>query len=266
MMADGLVDVTVADSVARVVLNRAVKRNALSRELIAQLSEAVAQVAGDESIRLMVLAAEGSVFCAGMDLAEMESRADDPDGSRLWQDDTRVYRDLLLAITMLKVPTLAVLQGPALAGGLGLVLACDLVIAAEPAYVSLPEPKRGISAAVVTPLLVYRVGTSVSSRLLLSGQTLTADEAARVGLCHAVVPTDDLAATEAEWTRSVLTGLPQALAVTKQSLLDCAGALLVDQLEAAMQVSAAARETEDAREGLAAFLQKREPRWTPQAE
>lgn len=265
-MADGLVDLTVADGVARVVLNRPAKRNALNRELMAQLSEAVAQVAGDESVRLMALAAEGTVFCAGMDLAEMESRADDPEGSQLWQEDTRVYRDLLFAITTLRVPTLAVVQGPALAGGLGLVLACDLVIASRSAYFSLPEPKRGISAAVVTPLLVYRVGTSVSSRLLLSGQRLSAIEAAHVGLSHALVYDEELAATEAEWTRSILTGSREALAVTKQSLLDCAGPSLVNQLEAAMQVSAKARETEDAREGLAAFLEKREPHWTPSAD
>ena len=258
-----LVKNNITDGIARIVLSRSDKRNALSRELIDQLTEAVGSVEADASIRLLVLAAEGSVFCAGMDLGEMQGRASQSNASELWKQDTRVYHYLLVKLFRLTVPTLAVVQGPALAGGLGLVLACDMVLASETAFFSLPEPKRGITAAVVSPLLIHRIGPGAATQLLLSGEQVSAADAHRIGLCHGVVTADKLDARERELASSIMTGAPSALAMTKQLLIDNVWPELSKQLESGMRVSAQARETADAREGLAAFLEKREPNWSP---
>jgi len=260
-MPESLTSFEVTDAIARLTLNRPRKRNALSRQVLRELSDAVERVEADESARVLTLEAEGPVFCAGMDLGEMQSRAGRPDSTQLWQEDTRIYRDLVERLFRLPLPTVAVVQGPVLAGGVGLVLACDIVLAAEPAYFSLPEPKRGITAAVVTPLLTYRIGPGNAGYLLLSGEAMSAPNALRVGLCHEVLPANELSSRRAELVNSILTGAPSALAVSKQTLQELAADGLAAQLDRAMTVSAEARETADAREGLAAFLEKREPNW-----
>ncbi|MCA9115516.1 MAG: enoyl-CoA hydratase/isomerase family protein [Planctomycetaceae bacterium] len=261
-----LVDIDRQGPVTRLILNRPEKRNALSRQLIAELTQAVTAASQDPELRVLVLTARGPVFCAGMDLAEMQERAARPESRELWREDTEVYHRLLVLLLEVRVPVVAVLPGPALAGGLGVVLACDLVLAADSAFFSLPEPKRGITAAIVSPLLAWRVGVSQSSWLLLSGHSIDSAEAHRHGLCHQVVSADELAAAEESLVRSILSGSPAALAVTKQQLQACSGAGLLEQLESAREASATARETSEAREGLAAFLEKRPPAWQPRTD
>lgn len=252
--------------IARLTLNRPEKRNALTRKLIALLHDAANRVADDEDVRLLVLAARGPVFCAGMDLAEMQERAAQPAAPAEWQEDACRYRDLLVRLFSLPMPTLAIAQGPALAGGLGLLLACDMVLAAEEAFFALPEPQRGITAAVVTPLLRYRIGAGQAAYVLLSGRNVLAREALRIGLCHEVVPHAELAAREGELAASILRGAPAALATTKRFLHATDIPTLLEQLNAGAQVSAHARETDEAREGLEAFLHKRRPAWQQAAD
>ena len=261
-----LVRLTTQDDVARLVLSRPQKRNALTRAMLEEVHSAVQTVAVDPSLRLLVLAAEGPVFCAGMDLVEMQDRAANLDATHLWRGDARVYRDVVAALVQLPIPTLAIVQGPVVAGGVGLVLACDIVLAAETATFALPEPQRGITAAVVAPLVTHRAGAGAATYLLLSGRTLSADDGLRLGLCHELSPPDALNERSDDLCRSILTGARSALALTKELLLDTAGRQLLADLEAGMQVSAIARETDDAREGLAAFLEKRPPAWCPPAQ
>lgn len=249
--------------VARLVLNRPDKRNALTRAFLQQLLSAVEDVQANDDVRVLLLAAEGTVFCAGMDLGEMEARANSPDAKAQWAEDTRIYREVIESIFRLPIPTLAVLQGPVLAGGVGLVMACDIVVAAEEAFFALPEPKRGITAAVVTPLLTYRIGPSAAAYLLLSGENVAGEDALRFGLSHFVVREDALQQRVDKLVRSILTGSQDALRISKSTLHDCTAELLSAQLTAAMRTSAEARETADAREGLAAFLEKRPPHWQP---
>ncbi|MAG92788.1 MAG: enoyl-CoA hydratase [Planctomycetaceae bacterium] len=265
-MTASLVRLECDGPIARVTLDRAAKRNALSRELLHQLGAAIEKVRADESLRVLVLQAEGPVFCAGMDLKEMEQRAAATDAEAQWQLDSEAYCEVLVALTTLAIPTIAAVQGPALAGGLGLVLTCDLVIAGENVFFALPEPKRGITAAVVTPLLHYRVGVSGSSWLLLSGERIDSHEAHRAGLCHEVVWPVELKPRVETLSRSILSGARSALMLSKQELLRVAGPMLVEQLKSARAVSAQARETADAREGLQAFLENRLPGWAVEDE
>jgi len=254
-----------AEGVKQLTLNRPDKRNALTRELLTELLSAIREAASTSELRLVVLAANGPAFCAGMDLVQMEETAARADAQEVWRADTQLYHDVLAALFELEVPTLAVVQGPAVAGGLGLVLACDLILAAESATFALPEPKRGITAAIVTPLLVYRAGVSGTSFLLLSGESLDARCAQQLGICHRVVPSRQLETAAADSVRSILSGAPGSLAVSKRQLRTCAAPNVLAQLKAAIAVSATARETPEAREGLAAFLEKRPPSWQPKA-
>lgn len=258
-----LVMVERAAGVATITLNRPQKRNALSRALLAQLSVVVHQIEADSEIRVVLLKGSGSVFCAGMDLAEMQETAALPHAVELWNGDTKIYREIVGRLFALPVPTVAVVNGPAVAGGLGLVLACDLVVTSETATFSLPEPKRGITAAVVTPVLVYRVGNAHASHLLLSGRSIDATRAREIGLCHEIVPPEQLDRAANELARSILSGASTALAISKRQLRASAAVDVLKQLELAATVSAEARATEDAREGLQAFLEKRPPTWQP---
>ena len=258
-----LVQTSFEDGVARVRLCRSEKRNALSRQLLTELAAAIRSLLAEDSVRVLILEAEGTVFCAGMDLGEMQQRATSDDGPAEWQQDSEDYCQLLIDIYTAPVPTIAVLQGPVLAGGVGMVLACDFVIASESAFVSLPEPQRGITAAMVTPLLVHRIGAGPASHLLLSGDRMTAARAEILGLVYRMVTSDELGSATDSLVATILKGSRDALAITKLHVAQMAQAEMLDKLRKSIAVSAEARAGEDAREGLAAFLEKRPPSWQP---
>jgi methylglutaconyl-CoA hydratase len=249
--------------VGRITINRPDKRNSLTRELIEHLDQAVEQMRVRPELRVLVLAASGGVFCAGMDLGEMQARAISENGQQEWLVDSRLYSQLLQKIYTMRVPTIARLQGPVLAGGVGMVLACDLILASTNTFFSLPEPMRGITAAIVTPLLVLRLGPGAANHLLLSGERMSAERAWQLGLCYDVVAADQLEEREDQLLASILTGSPAALEATKQHLSKIISVSVTDQLEDSIRVSAQARQSVDAREGLAAFLEKRKPNWQP---
>ncbi|MEM7783189.1 MAG: enoyl-CoA hydratase-related protein, partial [Planctomycetota bacterium] len=254
----------IRDHVAEIRLQRASKRNALKRDFIEQLTESVDQVTSNANIRVLLISAEGTVFCAGMDLGEMQKRATSNDGKQQWRKDSEVYAELLSKLFYLDIPTVVKLQGPVLAGGVGLVLACDFIIASETAFFMLPEPMRGITAAMVTPFLVYRAGGGSATHLLLSGERLSAVDSRTVGLSHDVVEETQLDSRVDSLIASILTGSRSALAITKKHVQNCVPLDLKQHLQNSINISAEARETQDAREGLSAFLEKRKPNWQPE--
>ena len=256
------VRLTVDSGVARLTLDRPEKRNALRREIILSMLGHVRNIASDETVRVLVLQSTGKVFCAGMDLGQMQERAQSPDSAAEWQQDSQAFCDLLTAIQGLTIPTIACLQGPALAGGVGLVVACDIVIASENTFFMLPEPMRGITAAIVTPLLLHRIGPGPATYMLLSNERVPSSNS--FGLCHDVVPLSELQTRLESLIASILGGSRSAFAITKShiaSSLDSGTDDLATLISRSMSVSAQARSTDDAREGLAAFLEKRKPSW-----
>lgn len=250
--------------VLRIVLNRPAKRNALTRGILRELLQAIQSVTS--TTRLVTLSAEGSVFCAGMDLQEMQATASMPNAEEIWQQDSDLYRQVVEALFFTACPTLCVVQGPVLAGGAGLVLACDLVVATESATFALPEPKRGITASMVSPLLVHRIGAGPASWLLLSGQTLTATNAARFGLIHELLPGSTWQTDVANIVRSIQMCAPGALRVTKLQLVEGTATQLRADWDRAAKLSAQSRGTAEAREGLQAFLEKRIASWMGEGE
>lgn len=244
-----------------IALNRPAKRNALTREVLAELHQAFDDLHLQRNVRAVILTGYGSAFCAGMDLDEMQATAGEKNADELWHEDAATYRDLLEKMLRFPKPIIAAVNGPVVAGGAGLMLASDIVIATPTAKFGLPEPRRGIVAGIVAPLLAFRIGAGPAANLLLTARLIDAVEAQRLGLYHEVTPEDLNWARAHEVAAECAKSAPEALQLTKKVLNETIGENLLTQLFAGAAASATARTTEAAREGLAAFLEKREPLW-----
>jgi methylglutaconyl-CoA hydratase len=260
-MAEPLVKVHVHQHAGTIILNRADKRNALSRALLTDLSEALGDLHMQRSVRAVILTGAGSAFCAGMDLAEMLETSKQENAQAQWYKDAEQYRDVLQTMLEFPKPLIAAVNGPALAGGAGLMLACDIVVAGASATFGVPEPKRGLVAGVVSPLLAFRAGAGQAAHLMLTSKIVDAGEAHRIGLFHEVVKDDFVWARAVEIAGLCAAGARESLQLSKRMLNETIGELLRSQLATGAAISATARTTEAAAEGLAAFLEKREPKW-----
>ncbi|MDX1946027.1 MAG: enoyl-CoA hydratase/isomerase family protein [Pirellulaceae bacterium] len=244
-----------------ITLNRPDKRNALSRQLLADIAQAFDDLHQERKVRAVILTGAGTAFCAGMDLAEMQETARQPDALLRWHEDAVQYRELLDKMLLFPKPIIAAVNGPAVAGGAGLVVASDIVIASGTAKFGLPEPRRGIVAGLVSPLLVFKIGGSHAANLLLTGRMIEAAEAQRIGLYHELAAEGQLAARAEAIAAEIAASAAEAIQLTKKMLYETIGEHLGTQLSSGAAASATARTTEAAREGLAAFLEKREPEW-----
>lgn len=258
---DPLVKVQVHDHTATVTLNRPGKRNALSRGLLKELHQAFDDLHQERQVRGVILAAAGQSFCAGMDLSEMLAVTDQHDKHVQWHADSLVYHELVDTMLRFPKPLVAAVNGAAVAGGAGLVMACDLVVASDEASFGFPEPRRGIVAGMVAPLLAFRVGGAHAAYLLLTAEVISAREAHRYGLFHELVAADKVWARAHQLVGEIAKSAPEAVQMTKRLLNETIGEHLMSQLAAGAAVSAASRTTEAAAEGLAAFREKREPKW-----
>lgn len=262
-MSEVLVVHRAATGVVTLTLNRPEAHNALNPELSEALEHAVETLGRDPALRALVLTGAGPSFCAGGDIKAMREMVAGTRAERMARS-SRVAR-LLAAIRALPVPVLARVNGPAYAGGAGLVSVADIAIAVEGARFGFTEPRIGIAPANISPYVLARVGASAGRRLFLTGQRFEAAEGLRLGLYDRVVATDALdGALDAE-LEAILQCSPSALAVCKRLIAEVPG----KDGAAAMEFTAAALadlwETEDAREGIAAFNEKRKPRWARDA-
>ena len=242
---------------AVLTLMRADKRNALSRALIADLGAGVRQASDDPAARCVIVTGDGPAFCAGMDLDELRASLS-ADAEVIWADAQRLA-ELYDRIYSLPKPTIAAVNGAAVAGGAGLVTVCDLAVAVPGAKFGYPEVRRGLVAAMVLPHLLRHVGERAARHLLLTGDLIDAAEAARVGLFNQVVEPGALIDTALSWARSCAEGGPQALAATKGLLKRFSTQAL--SVEEAAKASAAPRLGDECKAGLAAFFDKRPVPW-----
>jgi enoyl-CoA hydratase/carnithine racemase len=262
-MSSNAVEVKVTGAVGTIVLNRPGRRNALSRAMLSQLQDALSDLHLEKRVRSIVLTGAGSAFCAGMDLHEMHATAALPEEEKNkdFGDTAEEYRALVEQMIELPKPIIASVNGPAVAGGVGLVLACDIVVATAAAQFGLPEPRRGIVAGIVAPLLAFRVGGGSAARLLLTSSLYPAEEALRLGIYHELIDEPRLWARCVQIGEECAAGAPEALQLTKRLLYETIGEQLTTQLTVGAAISATARTTEAAQEGLAAFVEKRQPDW-----
>lgn len=258
-MSNSLVRYAHHGSSALITLNREDKRNALSRELIRGLDDAFRQAKSDSQVRSVILTGEGRAFCAGMDLAELQASVTaDTENTPIW-DDAQQLAELYDLIYRLPKPTIAAVNGVAVAGGAGLVSVCDLALAVPEAKFGYPEVKRGLVAAMVMPHLLRHVGERMARYLLLTGELINAEDACRCGLINAVVDADSLMDRASEWAEKLAEGGPNALMRTKELLSTFSQQ--ATSIEEAAKASAAPRLTEECRLGLEAFFEKKPVPW-----
>lgn len=244
---------------AVITINRPEKRNALSRPLVAGLTEAFSRAAADPAARCVVLTGSGSAFCAGMDLDELRGTVENATEAELVWDDAAKLSALYSLIYQLPKPTIAAVNGAAVAGGAGLMTVCDLAISVPTSKFGYPEVRRGLVAAMVLPHLLRHVGERAARWMLLAGELIDAAEAKRVGLINEVVPPDELMPTAEKWAGLLAEGGPKALATTKDLLRRCSvQAVPVADLATA---SAEPRLTDECKGGLRAFFDKKPAPW-----
>ena len=243
---------------AVITLNRPDRRNALSRGLIAALADAFHRAAADPAARCVVLTGSGPAFCAGMDLDELRGTLGD-DRDKVWDDAAKLSALYELIYTLPK-PTVAAVNGAAVAGGAGLVTVCDLAITVPEAKFGYPEVRRGLVAAMVMPHLLRHVGERAARYLLLTGDLIDAAEAVRVGLVNEVQPAANLLARADVLARALAEGGPEAQKRTKELLHQFSRQAV--SVEEAARASAAPRLTEECQQGLRAFFAKQPVPWS----
>ena len=242
-------------------LNRPEVRNALSAELTGSLEKSLSQLERDKSVRVVVIAGRGQAFSAGGDLNRMEQAAK-MTGARNRREAGR-FAALLYGMYQYSKPVIARVHGPAFAGGMGLVAACDLVVAAEEAEFCLPEVRIGLVPAMISPYIARALGEPQTRRYMLTGERLSAPEAQRLGFVHECVPLAELDATVEKIAGQLAKAGPQALAQAKKLLARVASAPIGPKLAAeTAALLARVRAGPEAREGIRAFLEKRKPAWT----
>ena len=250
-----LVHYSVEAGVARLTLDSPHNRNALSTVLVTQLHDGLASASADPTVRCVVLGHEGGTFCAGADLSEAAGR----DPGELAVDRAREMTQVLRAILELPVPVIGAIDGHVRAGGLGLVGACDIVVAGPASTFALTEARIGVAPSVISLTLLPKMTARAAGRYFVSGEKFGAAEAAAIGLI--TVAADDVAGTVAALAADVAKGSPQGLAASK-ALTTASILLSFDQhADALAEQSAALFVSEEAREGMLAFLDKRPPRW-----
>jgi enoyl-CoA hydratase len=249
-----LVHYTVERAIATVTLDSPENRNALSRQLVDELSAHLAAAAADDAVRAVVLTHAGTTFCAGADLKEAATEGGPEQG-------TARMLALLLAIVELPKPVLARVDGNVRAGGLGLVGACDLAVAGPAASFAFTEVRLGLAPAIISLTTLGRMTERAAARYYLTGEKFDAATAAATGLITAAV--DDVDAEIAALSDALRACSPQGLAETKPLATRATRAAFTLQAEQVQAQSARLFASAEAREGMTAFLQRRPPSWAP---
>lgn len=244
--------------VATITLNRPEKRNALSTRMIEDLLAALQEVETGLA-RVAIITGSGRAFCAGMDLEALRALA----GQSLEQNiaDSQLFANLLYRVYSFPKPTIAAVNGAAIAGGCGIATVADFTLAVPEAKFGYTEVKIGFIPAVVSVFLRRQAGEKIARDLLISGRIIAAAEAYRLGLVTEIVPADQLAARVQEFAAILLSASPTSISRTKRLLRDCDEPALQAELDLAVRENAAIRSSADFREGLTSFLEKREPKW-----
>ena len=252
--------VTVRDQVARITLSRPDVRNAFNDEVIAELTEAFQTLGQRADVRAIVLAAEGPAFCAGADLNWMRRMADYTREENL--ADAAKLAEMLRVMYACPKPTVARVQGDVFAGGVGLVAACDMVVSVDTATYCLSEVKLGLIPATISPYVIRAMGVRAAHRYFLTAERFSAAEAHRIGLVHEVVAADALDDKVDELLKSLTSASPNAVRACKRLVQGVAEREINAALiEATVAGIADIRSSDEGREGVQSFLQKRKPSW-----
>jgi methylglutaconyl-CoA hydratase len=240
--------------VAIITLNRPERRNALTIELLTELIAAIKVASDEPHTRVLILKGAGVAFCTGLDLKQAADQ-------RKAHATAEMVAKALVAIREARLITIAVVHGAAVAGGAGIMSACDFVVAAEGTKIGYPEVRRGLVAGLVLSFLLRQVQERHVRELLFGGELIDAERAQQIGLVNRVVPSSELMNEARKFCDSVLQGAPGVLTQSKQLIDELSGRSLKADIEVALKHHMQARQAAEAREGIAAFNEKRSPKW-----
>ncbi len=252
----------IAGGVAAITLNRPQKRNALDRATIAALTSELKACAGNAAVRLVQITGAGDAFCAGADLTEMQAQVHAGEAANL--ADAEQLATMLAVLDSMPKPTLARVNGDGYGGALGLLGACDIVVAVDTAKFAFTEVRLGIIPAVISPYVLGKIGESAARRYFLTAETLTAATLRELGLVHEVAPAGQLDAGCARFTEALLRGAPGAQAEAKVLIRDVGHDSARNRAAASLQAAsrlARLRVQAEAQEGFSAFFAKRKASW-----
>ena len=241
-----------------ITLNRPERRNAMTQEMQTELIQALEETAVN-GCRVLIITGAGEAFCSGLDLSELQAMQNKTAADHRI-DAERIAR-LFVAFRTLPIPTIAAVHGPAIAGGTGLAMVCDFTLATPASKFGFTEVRIGFVPALVSAFLSLQVGEKRCRDLLLSGRLFDAAEAHQMGLVNEVVAHGELMTRAQALAEVLLANSPESLKATKRLLTAQNRVWLDAAIDAALEANAASRETNDFREGVAAFLEKRKPKW-----
>jgi len=245
--------------IATITLNRPDKRNAITYELMSDLATALNR-AGSSSAQVVIITGAGKAFCAGMDLDNLKQLSGRTHEQNV--QDSETMASLFRAVYEFSRPTIAAVNGAAIAGGTGLATLCDFTLAVPEAKFGYTEVRIGFVPAIVSSFLIANIGEKRARDLLLTGRIFGADEAHRLGLVKEIVAPEQLMGRAQELARQLLENSPASLQATKRLLSSYTREQLDRQIGQAVRANAAIRQTADFKEGITAFLEKRQPKWT----
>ena len=250
--------------IATVMLNRPDKHNALDAEIFTGLQDAFLQLEEDNSVRAVVLTGAGKSFCAGADLAHMQRLSETSEADNF--SDAMLVSRCMRSIDEFSKPVIARINGNVFGGGIGLIACADIAVATTSAKYCLSEVKLGIAAAVISPYVAAAIGLRQARRLMLTAKTFDAEEALQTGLIHQHVDEQELDQAVEQQIYLLLQGGTEAQQASKRLLRDISGTTPEERDMVAARTAktlARLRRSDEGREGIQAFLQKRKPRWCP---
>ena len=256
--AGELVHLVIAGGVATITLDSPHNRNALSRTLMSDLERHVHAAVADSRVRVIVLTGNGTVFCSGADLKERR----EPKPADAGAVGPAALVSIVTALWQSPRPVVGRINGAARAGGLGLMCACDIVVAVETATFAFSEVRVGVAPAIISVVTLPRLGPTRGLELFLTGDPFDARAAVGYGFINQAVPPAELDAAVARYVASLLKGAPDALAETKRLVREVPGLPMAEAFERMAGLSARLFASAEAREGMRAFAEKREPAWT----
>ncbi len=249
-----------SNGVARITMNRPEVRNAFNNESLDLLCNLMGQLTNNDAVRVIVITGAGNSFCAGADLNMMRAAAQYSASEN--KDDARRLAHMLEAFYDSPKPTIALINGPALGGAIGIIAACDIAIASDEAFYGLTEARVGLIPGIISPFVVEAIGARQARRFFLTGERFNGETAKNIGLVHKLVKADQLEISLAHTVKDILGCGPEALEKSKQLIKAVAGKPIgTETREDTAERIAERRGSKEGQEGMNAFLEKRKPSW-----
>lgn len=247
-----------SSGVLTLTMNRPEKRNALNRELMSELEDALQDARVNADVRVVVIKGNGKSFCSGADLGNLDEMRKNV---IILKEHLSHYANLLIELTKAGKPTISAVQGHALAGGCGLAVTTDITFASESCMFGIPEVTRGIWGMIITAPVERLIGTKKSLELMYTGEWISAAEAERIGLINRVIPDDKLDGAVNEFAFKLATRSPLAVAMGREGMYKCRDMEFYKSMDYLLDLVVLLNASEDAHEGSVAFLEKRDPVW-----